>query len=61
MLKKLTRWCFNFKYYLNKKYYQENHPDGRSYPGLFTRLKIAWVLRSEPTFDERMQEWKGYN
>jgi hypothetical protein len=27
-IKICTRWPYNFKKYLNKKYYQTNHPDG---------------------------------
>lgn len=61
MIKKFIRWYLNFKVYLSKRYYTLNHPDGKSYPKFFMRCKIAWALRNEPTFDERMQEWRGYN
>lgn len=61
MLKKLIRYYKNFKTYISKGYYQSNHPDGKSYPKFFKRLKIFWALRNEPTFDERIKVWKGYN
>ena len=47
MIKKIcTRWPYNFKKYLSKKYYQTNHPDGVSYPSLGKRIIIAWKLRN---------------
>jgi len=55
----IKRYISNFKKYAFKDYYMANHPDGRSYPPLFKRLDIFWKLRSEPTFEERMQEWKN--
>lgn len=61
MLKKLTRYYKNFKTYLSKKYYQDNHPDGKSYPSLRERLRIFWVLKNEPTFDERFKHFRGEN
>ena len=54
-----TRWPYNFKKYLSKKYYQTNHPDGVSYPSLAMRIKIAFKLRNEPTFDESIKEIYG--
>ena len=42
---------------LLKKYYQINPPDGRSFPILKKRLKIAWVLRNEPTIEYSLKEW----
>ena len=51
-----TRWFYNFKKYLSKKYYQLNHPDGVSYPNLGQRIIIAWKLRNEPTLDENLKE-----
>lgn len=51
-----TRWPYNFKKYLSKKYYQLNHPDGVSYPSLRERVIIAWKLRNEPTLDETLRE-----
>jgi hypothetical protein len=54
-----TRWFYNFKKYLGKKYYQLNHPDGVSYPSLRERIIIAWKLRNEPTLDETMKEIYG--
>ncbi len=57
MLSKIcTRWPYNFKKYLSKKYYQLNHPDGVSYPSLVKRIVIAWKLRNEPTLDETLKE-----
>lgn len=55
----IKRYISNFKKYAFKDYYMANHPDGRSYPPLFKRLDIFWKLRSEPTFEEKMQEWKN--
>jgi hypothetical protein len=55
----IKRYISNFNKYAFKDYYMANHPDGRSYPPLFKRLDIFWKLRSEPTFEERMQEWKN--
>ena len=54
-----TRWPYNFKKYLSKKYYQTNHPDGVSYPSLGKRIIIAWKLRNEPTLDQTMKEMYG--
>jgi hypothetical protein len=34
-----------------------NHPDGRSFPSLKMRFKIAWVLRNEPTITYSLKEW----
>ena len=51
-----TRWPYNFKKYLSKKYYQLNHPDGVSYPSIRERVIIAWKLRNEPTLDETLKE-----
>ena len=51
-----TRWFYNFKKYLGKKYYQLNHPDGVSYPSLGQRIIIAWKLRNEPTLNENLKE-----
>ena len=60
MIKKIcTRWPYNFKKYLSKKYYQTNHPDGVSYPSLGKRIIIAWKLRNEPTLDQTMKEIYG--
>lgn len=60
MIKKIcTRWPYNFKKYLSKKYYQTNHPDGVSYPSLGKRILIAWKLRNEPTLDQTMKEMYG--
>ena len=60
MIKKIcTRWPYNFKKYLSKKYYQTNHPDGVSYPSLGKRIIIAWKLRNEPTLDQTMKEMYG--
>ena len=60
MIKKIcTRWPYNFKKYLSKKYYQTNHPDGVSYPSLGKRIIIAWKLRNEPTLDQVMKEMYG--
>jgi hypothetical protein len=60
MIKKIcTRWPYNFKKYLSKKYYQTNHPDGVSYPSLGKRIIIAWKLRNEPTLDQAMKEMYG--
>jgi hypothetical protein len=53
----IKRYISNFKKYAFKDFYMAEHPDGRSYPPLFKRLDIFWKLKSEPTFDERMQEW----
>lgn len=56
MLKRICiRWIYNFSLYLNKRYYQQNHPDGVSSPSLFQRIRIAWKLRNEPTFNERLK------
>jgi hypothetical protein len=55
----IKRYIFNFKEYIFKKKYMENHPDGRSYPPLMKRLYIFWKLRNEPTFNERLQGWKN--
>ena len=57
----IKRYISNFKIYAFKDYYMANHPDGRSYPPLFKRLDIFWKLRSEPTYEERMQEWENYS
>jgi hypothetical protein len=54
-----TRWPYNFKKYLSKKYYQTNHPDGVSYPSLGKRIIIAWKLRNEPTLTQAMKEMYG--
>jgi hypothetical protein len=60
MIKKIcTRWPYNFKKYLSKKYYQTNHPDGVSYPSLGKRIIIAWKLRNEPTLTQAMKEIYG--
>jgi hypothetical protein len=60
MIKKIcTRWPYNFKKYLSKKYYQTNHPDGVSYPSLSKRIIIAWKLRNEPTLTQAMKEIYG--
>ena len=60
MIKKIcTRWPYNFKKYLSKKYYQTNHPDGVSYPSLGKRIIIAWKLRNEPTLDQTRKEMYG--
>ena len=53
MIKKICiRWPYNFKKYLNKKYYQSN-------PSLGKRIIIAWKLRNEPTLDQTMKEMYG--
>lgn len=49
---------YNFKKYTSKQYYMDEHPDNRSYPPLFKRLYIFWKLKSEPTFEERMDYWR---
>jgi hypothetical protein len=54
----IKRYICNFKKYAFKDFYMAEHPDGRSYPPLFKRLDIFWKLKCEPTFEERMQEWK---
>lgn len=60
MIKRVcTRWPYNFKKYLSKKYYQDNHPDGVSYPSLGMRIKIAFKLRNEPTLLEALKEIYG--
>ena len=60
MIKKIcTRWPYNFRKYLSKKYYQTNHPDGVSYPSLGKRIIIAWKLRNEPTLNQAMKEMYG--
>lgn len=60
MIKKIyTRWPYNFRQYLSKKYYQDNHPDNVSYPNIFQRIRIAWKLRNEPTFTERYKNIYG--
>jgi len=51
------RWPYNFKKYLSKKYYQDNHPDGVSYPSFCMRIRIAWKLRNEPTLNENLKEF----
>jgi hypothetical protein len=57
MIRKICiRWLYNFKKYLNREYYQKNHPDGVSYPNIKRRIIIAWKLRNEPTFDEKLKE-----
>jgi len=57
----IKRYISNFKIYAFKDYYMANHPDGISYPPLFKRLDIFWKLRSEPTYEERMEEWENYS
>lgn len=59
MIKTIKRYIHNFKEYAFKKKYMENHPDGRSYPPLMKRFYIFWKLKNEPTFDERLKEWKN--
>lgn len=54
----IKRYVNNFKTYTSKQYYMANHPDGRSYPPLLKRLHIFWKLKSEPTFEERMNNWR---
>jgi hypothetical protein len=57
----IKRYISNFRKYAFKKFYMDEHPDGRSYPPLLKRLDIFWKLKSEPTFEERMQEWENYS
>lgn len=59
MIKTMKRYIHNFKEYSFKKKYMENHPDGKSYPPLMKRLHIFWKLKNEPTFDERLKNWKN--
>ena len=54
----IKRYVYNFKKYTSKQYYMDEHPDGRSYPTLLKRLHIFWKLKSEPTFEERMDYWR---
>jgi hypothetical protein len=54
----IERYVYNFKKYTSKQYYMDEHPDGRSYPPLYKRLYIFWKLKSEPTFEERMDYWR---
>ena len=51
---------YNFFLYTSKKYYMDNHPDGKSYPPLKERLRIFWKLRNELTADERWAEIRDY-
>jgi len=59
-MKYIKRIIYNFCLYTSKKYYMDNHPDGKSYPPLKERLRIFWKLRNELTLDERWEEIKNY-
>ena len=59
-MKYIKRIIYNFFLYTSKKYYMDNHPDGKSYPPLKERLRIFWKLRNELTLDERWEEIKNY-
>ena len=39
----------------------DNHPDGKSYPPLKSRLRIFWKLRNELTAEERWATIRDYN
>jgi hypothetical protein len=52
-MKYIKRIINNFLLYTSRKYYMDNHPDGKSYPPLKNRLRIFWKLRNEPTIEER--------
>ncbi len=59
-MKYIKRIIYNFLLYTSKKYYMDNHPDGKSYPPLKERLRIFWKLRNELTTAERWAEIKNY-
>lgn len=59
-MKYLKRILHNFFKYTSKKYYMDNHPDGKSYPPLKDRLRIFWKLRNELTNEERWAEIRDY-
>jgi len=60
MIKYIKRYISNFFTYTSKKYYMDNHPDGKSYPPLLKRLDIFWKLRNELTAEERWAELRDY-
>ena len=59
-MKYIKRIIYNFFLYTSKKYYMDNHPDGKSYPSLKDRLVIFWKLRNELTAEERWAEIRDY-
>lgn len=59
-MKYIKRLIHNFFLYTSKKYYMDNHPDGKSYPPLKDRLRIFWKLRNELTAEERWAEIRDY-
>lgn len=59
-MKYIKRIIYNFFLYTSKKYYMDNHPDGKSYPPLKERLRIFWKLRNELTTEERWAEIRDY-
>lgn len=59
-MKYIKRYISNFFTYTSKKYYMDNHPDGKSYPSLLKRLGIFWKLRNELTAEERWAELRNY-
>lgn len=59
-MKYIKRIVYNFLLYTSKKYYMDNHPDGKSYPPLKERLRIFWKLRNELTTEERWAEIRDY-
>lgn len=59
-MKYIKRIIHNFLQYTSKKYYMDNHPDGKSYPPLKDRLRIFWKLRNELTTEERWAEIRNY-
>lgn len=60
LMKYIKRYIHNFLKFTSKKYYQDNHPDGRSYPPLLKRLIIFWKLRNELTTEERWATIRDY-
>lgn len=61
LMKYIKRILHNFFLYTSKKYYMDNHPDGKSYPPLKSRLRIFWKLRNELTAEERWATIRDYN
>ena len=59
-MKYIKRYIHNFLKFTSKKYYQDNHPDGRSYPPLLKRLIIFWKLKNELTTEERWATIRDY-
>lgn len=60
LMKYIKRILHNFLLYTSKKYYMDNHPDGKSYPSFLKRLIIFWKLKNELTTEERWAEIKNY-